>query len=95
MQTKNKNKGGRPALSPTKKRKNRVQFYLSDDELKNLESLKIGIVRYSPTLTLSEFFRIVVNNYDETIIDYLQEPYDSEVKQHMRSKCAYNKIFKG
>ena len=88
------NKGGRPTLPENKKKKNRLTIYLNDDDMKNLDRLRLGVVKYSPTLSLNDFFRLVVNNFDETLIPYLLESPNSEVKKFMSSQLAYSNIFK-
>ena len=90
--SKNK-KGGRPTKKINEVRKHRIAFYLSDDELKRYNKLKLGVIRYSPTLSMSDFFRMVIDNFDDTLIPYLLESSNSEVKQFMNKKSLHTKIF--
>ena len=89
-----KNKGGRPALDPSDVKKHRLTIYLSDNDMKNLDRVRLGVVRYSPALSLNDFFRKVINNFDDTLIPYLLESPNSEVKKFMSSQLAYSNIFK-
>ena len=90
---KENNKGGRPALPSNKKKKNRISLYLNDDDMEKLQKLKIGIVKHSPTLSLNDFFRLVIDNFDETLIPYLLESPNSEVKKYMHKNVVYKNIF--
>jgi len=85
-------KGGRPPAGKNK-RTHRVAFYLSDNEFKNLQSLKIGLLNHSPTLSLNDFFRLVIEKYDDTLIDYLNAEEQSEVKKYMRTLRSSSIIF--
>jgi len=91
---KNVKKVGRPTLPENKKKKNRVSCYLSDDDMVNLERLRNSLLNHSPTLSLNDFFILVVNNFDDTLIPYLLESPNSEVKNYMKSNLAYANVFK-
>lgn len=84
---------GRPQKKDNDKKKHRITFYLKDSDLKKLDMLKIGLIKHSPTLSLSEFFRLVVVNYDDGLIDYLESDPQSEVKRYMQSQTAYKRMF--
>ena len=95
---KNEKKVGRPTLPKNKKKKNRVSIYISDDDLVKLENMRSSFNLYYPPLSLNDFFILLLNNYDETLIPYLLESKNSEVKQYMNklitSKSLFVKDFK-
>jgi len=81
---------GRPTLPNNKKRNIKVVFYINEDESKKLESLKNSLSSHSPTLSINEFFRKVLNNYDSTLLDFLELSPIDEVKHHLKMKRIYN-----
>ena len=94
MKTENKTGAGRPALG-SKKRKKRIAFYVNEDELKRLKNIELSILKHSPDMTLNDFFRLIIDKYDDTLIHYLNEPQSGEVKKYMRTLHATNALFKG
>lgn len=84
---------GRPKLDKKEKRSIKICFYINQDELENLESLKNRLSNSSPALTISEFFRIVLEKHDDTLLDFLSLSPSDEVKNHLRLKRSYNSIF--
>ena len=94
MMKKEVNKGGRPPLSSAKKRDKRICIYLTNKEYQRYESLKSSLSSSSPPLSASDFFRLILQNQDLSIFDYLGISFDDPlVSSMLKSKRVYKKIY--
>ena len=91
---KNKNLGGRPPLPEDKKRNIKISFYLNEHEYNKYISLKNRLSKHSPTLSINSFFRLVINKYDDGLLEYLDLEFNHELRTHLKTLRVYNKQFK-
>jgi len=89
-----KSKAGRKPLEEKLKRNFKISFYLNEIEYDKYIKLKNRLSSSSPALSINEFFRKVIENADDGLLEYLELELNSDIRTHLKTLRAYNKQFR-